>query len=344
MANDRVRWGILSTGDVAGQFAHDLQIVDNAELVAVGSRNADKAKEFAEKYGIPRPHGSYAALAADPEVDVIYIASPHPWHEEHAMLCLRRDKAVLCEKPLALNAREGERMMAEARRRNVFLMEAMWTYFFPAMEGVRRWLQDGRLGDIYLVKADFCFRIDYDPEFRLFNPGLGGGALLDVGVYAIALAQAVFQEAPSAVRSAAHLCDTGVDDHAALMLEYAGNRFALLTCASRTELAQSATIAGSRARIEIPRFSQPDGFRVESPGTSVDERFERSGYGYAYEARHVGECLRRGLRESNIMPHRRSLELLRIMDTARAQWGLRYPMEDDARATASEGGSDGRHG
>jgi predicted dehydrogenase len=344
MGHDRVRWGILGTGDVAGQFAHDVQFVDHAELVAVGSRTLDKAEGFAERYGIRRPHGSYASLAADPEVDAVYVASPHPWHEEHTLLCLRRDKAVLCEKPLALNARQGERVVAEARRRDLFLMEAMWTYFFPAMERVRHCLQEGRLGDIHLVKADFCFRIDYDPAFRLFNMDLGGGALLDVGIYPIALAQLVFQEAPVAVRSVAHRCDTGADDRAALMLEYAGGRCALLTCASRMELEQTAVIAGSDARIEIPRFSQPDCFRVVSPGTTTEERFERSGYGYAYEARHVGECLRQGLRESPVMPHRRSLELLGVMDAARAQWGLRYPMEEAARAAAPAGGKDDPHG
>lgn len=326
--SDAVRWGILSTGDIAHQFASDLRHVEGAELTSVASRSLEKADRFGDEFGIPCRYGSYEDLAASDGVDMIYIGTPHPLHEANALLCLEEGKAVLCEKPLALNAAQARRMIKTAQSRGLFLMEAMWTYFFPAMQQVRTWLREGAIGEVQMVRADFCFHINFDPEFRLFSPRLGGGALLDVGVYALALADLAFGGPPSALQSTAVLGETGVDERASISLTYPGGGVASLTCASRTAMPEEAVIAGSKGWIRLPaRFSQPDVVVLEREGQCENLRFDRQGYGYVYEAKHAVQCLQAGLTESPEAPLMQSLARMETMDRIRAQWGLHYPDE-----------------
>ncbi len=188
----KIAWGILGTGRIAGNFAADLALLPDAELVAVGSRSEATAQSFAGRFGAPHAHGSYEALAADPAVEVIYIATPHPLHAENMKLCLRAGKAVLCEKPFTLNAREAEEVIALAREQKLFLMEAMWTRFLPAVVRARELIEQGAIGEVRLLLADFGFRAAFDPHHRLFDPQLGGGALLDLGVYCVSLASMLF--------------------------------------------------------------------------------------------------------------------------------------------------------
>jgi len=340
-----VRWGILGLGDIATKFATGLTGCPGACLLAVGSRTQDKADAFAHAQGAARAYGSYAALVADPDVDVVYVATPHTGHREAALLCLRAGKAVLCEKPITVNAGECAELIRCARRARVFLMEAMWTRFVPAMVQVRRWLAAGAVGDVRMVTADFGFRSAGDPLHRHLNPALAGGGLLDVGVYTLAMASMVLGR-PRDIIGRCHLGATGVDEQAAMLLTYAGGRLATLSCAVCTETPQEARILGTRGSIHIPKFwhaaeatltTYADKQRVTyAPGLKVN--------GYEYEAMEVGRCLRQGLLESPVMPLAESLAIQRQMDALRRQWGLRYPGEGGAarrRSRASAGGAVG---
>ena len=328
-ATEKIRWGILGTGSIAGKFADGLKVLNDAELLAIGSRSQKSADKFGKERGVPRRYGSYAAMAADPDIQVIYIATPHPMHRENTLLCLNHGKAVLCEKPFAMNTVEAEEMINCARGKKLFLMEAMWTNFFPAMLEAQRLIRKGKIGEVRMVKADFCFRSGVNPEGRLYNPRLGGGALLVIGVYTIAFAQTIIGMEPSSIHSLANMGETHVDEQAAMILGYDSGAMALLTCALRTTTPHQAFIFGTDGWIRVPHpFWQPDSIFLSHDGKEEKElKFERLGNGYSFEAVEVMDCLRKGLPESSIMPLDKSLVVMRIMDRIRAQWELKYPME-----------------
>jgi dihydrodiol dehydrogenase / D-xylose 1-dehydrogenase (NADP) len=326
---DKIRWGILAPGGIARKFALGLSYCDDAELVAVASRAQERADAFGDEWGIPRRHGSYEDLAADPEVDVVYVATPHPFHKANSILCMEAGKAVLCEKPIGINARETEEMIACARANGVFLMEAMWTRFLPAIVRLREMLAAGLLGDVRMLKADFCFRSNGNPEGRLLNPDLGGGALLDVGIYPIAFAYMVFGGAPVEVTSLAHLGETGVDEQAGIVMRFEGDRLAVLTCGIEAAVPDEALVVGTEKWVRVQRpFWRTKGLTLGS-GADEEQTFDLpyEGNGYECEARHVMACLRAGRTDSDIMPLAESLSIMRTMDALRAAWGLRYPME-----------------
>jgi predicted dehydrogenase len=327
----KFRWGILGTGAIARQFVKGLRSLTEAEVFAVGSRSEDSAAEFAERRNIPRRHASYEDLAADPEVDVVYIATPHPFHAENAELCLQAGKAVLCEKPFCVNAAQAERVVELAREKGVFIMEGMWTRFFPLMEEVRRLLSEGAIGEVRMLNVDFGFRADLDPSSRLFERRLGGGALLDVGVYCVSFASMVLGR-PSGFVSLPHLGETGVDEQASVILEHEGGRLANLSIGVRTNTPQEATIMGTEAYIRIHApWWRPESMTISRPGTE-DEIVEApvSGNGFNYEAAEVMRCLEAGKTESDVMPLDETLSVMRTMDGIRAEWGLRYPGEEVA--------------
>lgn len=322
-----LRWGILGLGNIARQFATGLQALPDAQLVAVGSRTQDKADAFGTQFNAPHRHGSYEALANDPDVDAVYIASPHSAHEEDALLCLNAGKAVLCEKPFTINAAQAERVIAKAREKNLFLMEAMWTRFFPLMYRLREMLAKGVIGEPRMLQADFGFRAGVDPKSRLFNPALGGGGLLDVGVYPISLASMLFGT-PALVVGLAHIGETGVDEQAGMVLQYEGGRLAVLSTAARVNTPQDAHILGSEGNIKIPSpWWKPATMTISAGGKSEDVALPYESNGYQFEAQEVARCLREGRTESDIMPLDETLEIMRTMDSLRAQWGLKYPME-----------------
>lgn len=323
-----IRWGILGTGSIADKFTTGLTFLPDAEIAAVGSRTREGADRFAERFGIARRHASYAALANDPDVDVIYVSTPHPFHRENTILCLEAGKAVLCEKPFALNAGEGEAMIATARARGLFLMEAMWSRYYPAQVRARELLAAGAIGEPQILNADLGFRAQFNPAGRLFDPALGGGALLDVGVYPVSLASMIFGT-PTDITSRAHIGETGVDERGAIILGYDGGRFALLYTATRTNTPHEATIMGTEGILRIGLdWHKPNRLTLSKPGQPdevVDLPF--AGNGYNYEAAEVMACLRANKLESEIMPLDESLSILRTLDAIRAQWGLRYPNE-----------------
>jgi predicted dehydrogenase len=357
--NKKIRWGILSTGSIADSFVFGLRVCPDAEVAAVGSRTADAAERFGVRHGIPRRHPSYEALAADPDVDVIYIGTPHNLHCENTLMCLEAGKPVLCEKPFALNAGQSERMIALARSRGLFLMEAMWMRFIPAIRELRRLLSAGVIGDVGMMEADFGFPARFDPHGRLFDPALGGGALLDLGIYPISLAYWLFGP-PDRVESLAVLGPTGVDEKSAALFGYKNGRLAVLHFTLVADAPSGAVIMGTRGRIRVhppiyrpERLSlilkdlsnqapkpRPDRFRrfVRLPRLSplrktADEHrdpplvFPLRGNGYNYEAEEVMRCLREGRLESRDMPLDETLSIIRTLDRVRAPWGLRYPGE-----------------
>lgn len=327
--NSPIRWGILGLGNIARQFATGLKVVPNAELVAVASRSLERGNAFADEFAVPRRHNSYEALAQDAEVDVVYIATPHTSHCEQTILCLKGGRHVLCEKPLAINTAEVERMIAVARSEERFLMEAMWTRFIPIYKQVRTWLAEGAIGEPRMLTADFGFRGSADPEGRGLNPVLAGGALLDVGIYPLALAALVFGGEPESVVSSAHLGTSGVDEQNAFILRYAGGELAVLTSAVRTQVKHPAFIDGTEGSIEIaPPFWAASTATLIRGGEREMVEQPLSCNGYEYEAEAVGACIRAGRLESEHCTLNESQQLTRIMDTIRAQWGLVYPQEE----------------
>ena len=323
-----VNWGILGPGSIAHRFAAGLRDADGARLVAVGSRDADRAEAFAAEFGTAQAHGSYAALAADPAVDAIYVATPHPQHAPACRLCLEAGKHVLCEKPLAVNAAEARAVAACARDHGVLLMEGMWTRFLPAIAGLRDLLQDGEIGAPALVQCDFGFAAPVDPASRLFAPELAGGALLDIGVYCVAFASMVLGN-PDAVAASAHIGVTGVDERTALALSYPDGGVAALSCCITVRTPQVATVVGSGGSVTVASpFWHSDRLTVRRADAPPQERhYPLTGNGFNYEAEHFMDLIRTGATESPRMPLAESIAISETLDAARRAVGVRYPFE-----------------
>jgi predicted dehydrogenase len=325
---DSIRWGILGTGRIGHDFATGLRDTPDAETLAVGSRTEDSARDFAASFGIARHYGSYAELVSDPDVDVVYVATPHPFHEANAALCLEAGKHVLCEKPMTVNAVQAERLKALARDKGLFLMEGMWTRFFPLIERVRHLISSGAIGEPRMLNVDFGFRAPFNPLQRLFNPELGGGALLDVGVYCVSLSSMIFGP-PVRVTGLAHLGDTGVDEQSAAILDHGDGRISTFSIATRTATPQEAVISGTEGRIRIhPDWWRPDTLTLSRPGRENETiKDPHTGNGFPHEAAEVMRCIRSGAHESDVMPLRETLTIAHTMDELRRQWGLVYPGE-----------------
>ena len=330
-----VNWGILGPGRIAHRFAAGLRDAAGARLVAVGSRDAARAEAFAARYRAPRAHGSYAALAADPAVDAIYVATPHPQHAPACRICLDAGKHVLCEKPLAVNAAEARAVAACARDRGVLLMEGMWTRFIPAIAALRSLLQAGAIGVPALVQSDMAFAAQVDPASRLFAPELAGGALLDIGVYCVAFASMVLGT-PDTVAASAHLGTTGVDERTAVALSYPGGAVAALLCGITVSSPQTATIFGSKGYVAVasPFWCSEQITVHRSGGEPQERRYPLRGNGFNYEAEHFMELVRAGATDSPVMPLAETIAISETLDAARRRIGLRYPFENAAGETA----------
>lgn len=327
--NKKIKWGILGPGNIAHKFATGFDAVEEGELYAVGSRTIENANVFADKFDIPNRYGSYEELVADPDVDAIYVATPHPFHKEHTILSLNAGKAVLCEKPMAVNAMEAQEMVDCARKNNVFLMEAMWTRFLPIFLRVEEWINQGLIGDVRMLSADFGFRAGFNPKARLFNPELAGGALLDVGVYTINLASFIFGgKAPSKISSMAHLGDSGVDEQSSMILGYDEGQMAILYTAVRTNTRQDALIMGTKGSISIPSFWNATSaiLRVDGEEDQIVD-IPHMANGYCFEIKEVIRCMGEGKIQSDRMSWKESISIMHTMDEIRDQWGLKYPME-----------------
>jgi predicted dehydrogenase len=323
-----IRWGILGTGKIAKAFATALRDTPGAKLAAVASRSVDSATKFGAEYGAERFHGSYQALADDPEVDVVYIGTPHPMHHENAMMCLQGGKAVLVEKSFTMNRRQAEEIIQLARQKKLFVMEAMWTRFMPAVVEAKRIVDSGEIGKPANVTADFGFTAEFNPDGRLFNRELGGGALLDLGIYPLSMSS-FFLGAVTGVKAQAEMTSTGVDMQTAFTLAHEGGGVSSCGCSLRSRTPTELTISGTKGFVRLhDRFHNTETITVTLvDGASRSERtinLPRSGNGYTHEAQEVGRCIRAGLIESPVMPHEETLSIMGTLDAIRAQIGLRH--------------------
>lgn len=325
----KIRWGILGTGTIAAKFAKALKFLPEAKLAAVGSRATETADKFAQTFRIPHRHPSYERLANDPEVDVVYVATPHPFHMENTILCLNAGKAVLCEKPFEINASRAKQMINTAGDKKLFLMEAMWTRFLPVIAQVRDWLSREAIGRVRILQADFGFTGDWTPEHRLLNPQLAGGALLDVGVYTVSLASMVFGRPPAEIAGLAYIGQTGVDEQAAMIFRYDDGQLAVLSCAVKTQTPQQAVIAGTKGTITIhsPFWCATTATISIKGKKDKTVKIPHQCNGFEYEAQEVSRCLRAGKLESDCLPLDETLSIVKTMDQIREQWPLKYPME-----------------
>ena len=323
-----LRWGVLGTGWIADLFVRDLQMIGR-QVVAVGSRRAETAQAFAARFNIARAHPSYEALAADPEVDVIYVATPHPMHADNACLALNAGKHVLVEKAFTVNAREARRVVELARARKLVVLEAMWTRFLPHMVRIREILAAGTLGKVYSLVADHARDLPSDPAHRLNALELGGGALLDLGVYPVSFAFDVLG-APQEIMTMARFKATGADAEVATLFRHAGGAISSTLSSSDNGGPNVAMILGTEARIEIDSvWYQPTSFRVIDRNEKVIETYRSDvpGRGMQYQAQELERLVAEGRLESSIMPPLQSVEIMAALDAIRERIGLKYPTE-----------------
>jgi predicted dehydrogenase len=325
-----IRWGIVGPGRIAEKVVRDFAVVDDARVVAVASRSADRARDFAGRHGIERAHGSYREILADPEVDVLYVATPHPQHHAIALGALRAGKALLVEKAFTATTAGAAEVVELARSSGVFAMEAMWTRFQPTVVRLRELIADGAIGEVRSVQADLGVQREFDPSDRLFAQELGGGALLDLGVYVVSFAQMVLGT-PDSVAAVGSRFPTGVDAEAALLLGYADGRSATLATSLRNALPGQARVFGTTGWIDVlPRFHHPQTIVLNRAGADP-ETITRPplGNGYAHELIEVTECLQAGRTESAVMPLADTLAVQDVLEQAAGQLGVSFA-EDPA--------------
>lgn len=322
----------MGCGRIAGKFAADLKLVGDGELIAVASRNQETADEFCRQYPAKYRHNNYESLAKNEEVDAIYIATPHALHYENTLLCLQHHKAVLCEKAFALNTRQAYEMIGLAKTNKVFLMEALWTKFMPHYKLVMKMIANGEMGQIKSVLVNFGFTTTAPVPDRIFNPALGGGTLLDIGIYNVFIALSAMGK-PDEIEASMTPAYTGVDEQCAVTFKYKNGGLAQLFSTFSSNLATEADINGSMGRIRLTsRFYEPS-TQIEFYPGRIDTKtvipFDKEpGWGYHYEIRHVHECLRKGLTESPIMSHSDTLLLMETLDEIRAKAGIKYPADE----------------
>lgn len=323
----KIRWGILGCGKIANKFASDLRLVEDGRLSAIASRDAAKLESFSEKYKPECAFNTYEALVKCADVDAVYVATPHGLHYEHVMLCLRNRKAVLCEKAFALNLAHAREMVEFARRHEVFLMEAFWTKFLPQYEKVMEIIRSGKIGEIKLIQSDFGFKAPEPKSQRLFDPLLGGGSLLDIGIYPVFLAQSILGK-PTQVHAFITPYESGVDEQCVMTMKFAGGALAVLSSTFAVETPVEAVIAGTEGRIVMRnRFHNATGTIELVVGRDQAQTIDvhrEDGFGYQFETRHVNECLRKGMTESPVMTHADTLMLMETLDRIRKTCDLRY--------------------
>lgn len=320
-----IRWGILGLGRIAHKFVQDLLTVEGAVLHAVAASDQGRANEFGTQYGAVHCFGSYEQLLSCPDLDVVYIASRHVYHRDHTLLLLNAGIPVLCEKPFGMDAGQVSEMVQTARSNRVFLMEALWSRFMPAILKAKEWVDAGTIGPVRMVKADFGFAANPDPAGRLFNKALGGGSLLDIGIYPLFLAYLILGK-PSTVRATATFGPTGVDEQCGMTLTYTNGAMAVLDSTLLVKTDCVGLVFGEHGTIRIHgRFHESTAVTLEREGSEPETiQFHRDTFGYDYEIRHVMQCLDAGQTESNLWSLGNSLDLIGLMDAVGVEAGIRY--------------------
>lgn len=309
------RWGILGAGRIADKFCEALNFGEHSEVYAVASRNPANAQTFASKHKATTIYTNYLDLVNDPNVDIIYIATPHAFHHEQSMLCLNHNKPVLCEKPLSLSFHNSAAVMALAKKKQLFFMEGLWTRFMPFTHKILALINDDTIGSVKHIQADFGFATQFDVDSRLYNKALGGGSVFDIGIYPIFLATLILGT-PTQVQAIITLTATGVDETASMQLQYANGASAQLLCTIAFNTPTEATIIGTKGRIHIqnPWFKATDITLILNDGTTEHFSLPHACNGFEYEISEVTNCLDNGLLESPFMPHSLTLQLAKIMD------------------------------
>ena len=319
-----INWGILGPGKIAKKFALGLSYVPNANLYAAASRSLEKAKDFSAEMGADKAYGSYTEMLNDPKVDAVYIATPHVFHYEHTLLCLKHKKPVLCEKPFAMNKNQVKEMIDFAQKQDTFLMEAMWTHFLPHFKYTKEVIKSGKYGKVLAMEADFGFDAPFNANSRIYNKALGGGSLLDIGIYPI-FAALSFLGKPEKIEATAKMTKTEVDARCHATFFYPENVKAELYSFVDKHTDVAATIKLEKAEIYIkPRFHQPSSVMITTENDSFTKEFGVKANGYNFEAEHVGQMLLEGKKESTEMSFDKSLELIEMLDKVREKIGLEY--------------------
>jgi predicted dehydrogenase len=305
----KVRWGILGAGRIARQFAADIRFAPAAELHAVGARQGPRAISFAREFGIPAAHASYEALLSDPDVDAIYVATPHSFHLEQSLAAIRAGKAVLCEKPLTTSPDDCRTLARAAHDQDTYLMEALWTAFLPSIQKAREWLDDGRIGELVQLRADFGFSAEFNPRDRLWNPALAGGAMLDIGIYPVAFNRLMLGRGPDDVISVIRKASTGVDDEVFSIFK-TGDVTSVLSCSFKCNLANTGSVIGTKGRIDLPYFwRSTSAFLYENDTLTEEFVDDRRGDGFEFEIEAASQDILDGRLQSETVPHSLSLAL-----------------------------------
>ncbi len=324
----KYNWAILGCGKIAGKFSSDLSLLENANLYATASRKLDKSKEFAEKFGFEKAYGSYKEMLEDTKVDIVYIATPHTFHAKHTLLSLKHKKAVICEKAFAINQKEVEKMITTSKEKNIFLMEAFWTRFIPSFKKVLEIIQSNELGDLKVIQSDFMFHAPFDAKSRLYNMELGGGSLLDIGIYPV-FAALMTLGVPQKIKAKAQLSATGSDEHLEMIFEYeGGSKKAYLKSGFKCDSFNDTIFHFEKGVIRVSRELNETIFVKKNKGIEEIKVNDGLGFGYQFEAAHVMKCLDEQLIESPILPHSFSLKLIKILDEVRDKIGVVYSNHD----------------
>lgn len=322
--SEKVKWGIIGLGKIATKFAIGLQDAKNAELYAVASRDKSKAKDFAEQFEVIKSFGSYDELMKDEDVEVIYIATPHVFHHQLTLECIKHGKAVLCEKPFAMNSRQAKEMIAAAKENKIFLMEALWTAFLPHFQDIEAKVNSKEYGDLKAFKADFGFSAEYDKSNRLFNKSLGGGSLLDIGIYPVFLAYKLLGK-PQSIEAKAEMTETGVDMQCEIQFNYPNGLRVPLMSTLKEDTPTSAELKFEETTIVInSRFHEPTSITTHKGDTHEIRDYGVENNGYTYEAEHVSTMYREGKLESDIWSHQNTLDLMELLDQIRNKINLEY--------------------
>ena len=315
----KIKWGIIGLGNIANKFAQTVKAMDSVELEAVASRNKEKSEAFGKVYDVPseKCYSSYEELVKDESIEAVYIAVPHVFHKELSILCLKNGKAVLCEKPVTMNENEIREVINVAEENKMFFMEAMKTRFLPINQKIKYWINEGRIGEVRLLQADFGFNAQFDPMNRLFNKDLGGGALLDVGIYNVSYSSFIFGNYPKSIKSNLYIGKTGVDECVSINLEYEEGKQAQLYGAINLNTIRDANIIGTKGRICVPKFSNADTAYILIDGKEEKIQMPFDINGFEYQIKEVIKCINEGKPQSEIMSWNDSIEIMNIMDYIR---------------------------
>ena len=323
----KYNWAILGCGNIAEKFSTELKTLSNANSYATASRNLENAQNFANQFGFEKAFGSYQEMVEDRNVDIVYVATPHNFHLDHTLLCLKHKKAVLCEKAFAINSREVEQMILASKENNTFLMEAFWVIFRPKYLKVQEIIASENLGKLKFVKSDFMFNGAYNPQNRLYNLDLGGGSLLDIGIYSIFTAL-LFLGAPDQIKTIPHFSPTGSEESISMLFSYKNGATAVLTSSFDSEYKNESELCFEHGIIKYDRFSKDPILLIKDKKTTEISFENGPNMGYQFEAIHAMECLDKNLIESPILPLSLSLKLMNILDAVRKDAGIVFPNHD----------------